>query len=98
MKCCNNLCPPSSLSPPPSRLYTGPLRSYSVLVRHAFLWWLSYVVMQPKWVHVPYLRITHAIVSKSLNKAFNTLRPDLVVRTLGMCGDTGQCGEPGKDG
>ncbi|GAX80944.1 hypothetical protein CEUSTIGMA_g8379.t1 [Chlamydomonas eustigma] len=53
--------------------------TYSFMVRHAFLWWFSYVVMQPRWVHSPYLRLVHSLVSKRLNTAFNELRPDLVV-------------------
>ena len=42
--------------------------------------------MQPKWVHVPYLRTIHMFVAKSLNQALNTLKPDLVVRGRETCG------------
>ena len=48
--------------------------------------WASYVFMQPKWVHVPYLRTIHMFVAKSLNQALNTLKPDLVVRGRETCG------------
>lgn len=53
--------------------------SYSFLVRHSFLWWLSYTTMNPRWVHVPYLRLIHMFVSKAMSRAFNTIKPDLVV-------------------
>ena len=45
--------------------------------------------MQPKWVHVPYLRTIHMFVAKSLNQALNTLKPDLVVRRREACGSGG---------
>ena len=33
-----------------------------------------------QWVHSPYLRLIHMFVSKSLNKALDTIKPDMVVR------------------
>ncbi|KAG1673872.1 hypothetical protein FOA52_012897 [Chlamydomonas sp. UWO 241] len=53
--------------------------SYSFLVKHGMLWRASYMLMQPKWFHVPYLRAMHAAVARSLNKALADINPDLVV-------------------
>mmetsp|Transcript_33368 Transcript_33368/g.99359 ORF Transcript_33368/g.99359 Transcript_33368/m.99359 type:complete len:576 (-) Transcript_33368:456-2183(-) len=63
-------------TPPP---FCDMPKSYSFLVQHSFLWWASYVVMQPKWVHVPYLRAAHAFIGKAIGEAFDRFNPDLVV-------------------
>mmetsp|Transcript_13700 Transcript_13700/g.29410 ORF Transcript_13700/g.29410 Transcript_13700/m.29410 type:complete len:529 (-) Transcript_13700:874-2460(-) len=53
--------------------------TYAFLVHHSTLWWLSYVLLQPKWVHVPYLRAVGLFISKRLHQAFDKFQPDLVV-------------------
>lgn len=45
----------------------------------AFNRWASYQILQPRWVHVPYLRAVHMVTCKMLGEYFDAIQPDLVV-------------------
>ncbi len=53
--------------------------TYSFLVKHDFLWRLSYVTMQPRVLHLPYMRAVNSFVGQQLGAALAAYAPDLVV-------------------
>jgi 1,2-diacylglycerol 3-beta-galactosyltransferase len=64
-------------TPPP---FSNMPDTYSLLVKHAVLWRLSYEITQPRWFHVPYLAFCGLFMRGGLHKAFELYKPDLVVR------------------
>ena len=49
------------------------------MVQHSFLWWASYQVLQPRWVHGPYMALAHALCARTVGAAFAKYDPDLIV-------------------
>ena len=54
-------------------------KSYSFLVKHAFLWRATFTATQPRLVHVPTATATAAFAGRHLAEAFEQYDPDLVV-------------------
>lgn len=53
--------------------------AYAFMVKHSMLWRLSYEVLQPRAMHLPYLSFFHAFMAQGINEAFDQYQPDLVV-------------------
>ncbi|MEW5313578.1 MAG: hypothetical protein WDW38_005136 [Sanguina aurantia] len=66
----------SDHTPPP---FCNLPNSYSFLVKHSILWRLSYQIIQPRLVHLPYLATVKAICNKGISAAFDKYQPDLLV-------------------
>jgi 1,2-diacylglycerol 3-beta-galactosyltransferase len=45
--------------------------SYSFLVKHGWMWRLSYHTLQPRMVHMPYMSAIHAFAAAQLHQAFD---------------------------
>lgn len=49
------------------------------MVKHSFLWRLSYEMLQPRWVHGSYMAVILAACGRAVGEAFAKYDPDLVV-------------------
>ena len=54
-------------------------KTYSFLVKNGFLWRAGYYTNQPRFMHVPFLKVTAATARRSIAAALDQYNPDLVV-------------------
>lgn len=72
-------CHPALTAPVPPRASPSLPPSLFPSLPLAFNRWASYQILQPRWVHVPYLRAVHMVTCKMLGEYFDAIQPDLVV-------------------
>ena len=54
-------------------------KTYSFLVKNGFLWRFGYYTQQPRFMHVPFLRVTAVTARRHIAAVFDAYKPDLIV-------------------
>ena len=54
-------------------------KTYSFLVKNGFLWRFGYYTQQPRFMHVPFLKMTAVTARRHIAAVFDHYNPDLIV-------------------